>query len=55
MAEAEGVREAWLIAAAQCVIASIGPTASETIQSYGLPVDIEPTHGKMGRLVRENE
>ncbi len=53
MADAEGVREAWLAAAAKCVIASIGPTASETIQSYGLPVDIEPTHGKMGTLVRE--
>ncbi len=53
MADAEGVREAWLTAASQCVIASIGPTASETIQSYGLPVDIEPAHGKMGTLVRE--
>lgn len=53
MADMEGVREAWLTAAAKCVIASIGPTASETIQSYGLPVDIEPAHGKMGTLVRE--
>lgn len=53
MATAEGVREAWLTAAANCVVASIGPTASETIQSYGLPVDIEPAHGKMGTLVRE--
>jgi uroporphyrinogen-III synthase len=53
MADAEGVREAWLSAAAKCVITSIGPTASETIQSYGLPVDIEPAHGKMGTLVRE--
>lgn len=53
MADAEGVRAAWLAAASKCVIASIGPTASETIQSYGLPVDIEPAHGKMGTLVRE--
>lgn len=53
MADAEGVRNAWLTAASQCVIASIGPTASEMIQSYGLPVDVEPTHGKMGTLVRE--
>lgn len=53
MADVEGVREAWLAAASKCVIASIGPTASETIQSYGLPVDIEPSHGKMGTLVRE--
>ncbi len=53
MADAEGVRDEWLAAASKCVIASIGPTASETIQSYGLPVDIEPAHGKMGTLVRE--
>lgn len=52
MADAEGVRDEWLAAASKCVIASIGPTASETIQSYGLPVDIEPAHGKMGTLVR---
>jgi uroporphyrinogen-III synthase len=53
MADAEGVRDTWLTAASKCVIASIGPTATETIQSYGLPVDVEPAHGKMGTLVRE--
>lgn len=53
MAEQMGVRDAWLSAARRCVIASIGPTASETIVSYDLPVDLEPTHGKMGTLVRE--
>jgi uroporphyrinogen-III synthase len=46
-------RDAWLAAAKQCVIASIGPTASETIHSYGLPVHIEPEHPKMGPLVKE--
>ncbi len=35
------------------VIASIGPTASERIRSHGLPVDFEPSHGKMGILVKE--
>jgi uroporphyrinogen-III synthase len=35
------------------VIASIGPTASERIRSHGLPMDIEPSHGKMGILVKE--
>lgn len=53
MAEQLGVRDAWLAAARRCVIASIGPTASETIVGYDLPVDLEPTHGKMGTLVRE--
>jgi uroporphyrinogen-III synthase len=35
------------------VIASIGPTASERIRSYGLAVDFEPSHGKMGILAKE--
>ncbi len=35
------------------VIASIGPTTSEMLRKLGLPVDFEPTHGKMGQLVSE--
>lgn len=52
VAEAEGVKEAWLNAARRCVIASIGPTATETLTSLGLPPDLEPEHPKMGHLVR---
>ena len=52
VAEAAGLKEAWLAVAANCVIASIGPTASEHLQSVGLPVDLEPDHPKMGHLVR---
>lgn len=33
------------------VVASIGPTTSETLRDAGLPVDIEPEHPKMGPLV----
>jgi uroporphyrinogen-III synthase len=43
----------WLEAAGRCVIASIGPTATETLQEGGLRVDLQPTHPKMGPLVRE--
>jgi len=43
--------EAFLAAARKCVIASIGPTASETLLAAGLPPDIEPAHPKMGHLV----
>ena len=46
------MRDAWLRAANQCVIASIGPTASETLREAGLPPDIEPEHPKMGHLVQ---
>jgi uroporphyrinogen decarboxylase len=33
------------------VIASIGPTTSETLHEFELQVDLEPEHGKMGHLV----
>ena len=35
------------------VIASVGPIASERLRSYGLPVDLEPSHPRMGTLVKE--
>jgi uroporphyrinogen-III synthase len=34
-------------------IASIGPVTSEALGEYGIPADLEPTHPKMGFLVRE--
>lgn len=35
------------------VVASVGPTASERLRHYGWPVDLEPSHPKMGILVKE--
>ena len=35
------------------VIASIGPLTSETLRQHGIAVDLEPTHPKMGFLVKE--
>jgi uroporphyrinogen-III synthase len=35
------------------VIASIGPTTTETLEEYGLAADITPSHPKMGFLVKE--
>ena len=37
----------------QMMIASIGPMASEALREHGLHVDFEPTHPKMGFLVKE--
>jgi uroporphyrinogen-III synthase len=37
----------------QMVIASIGPTTTETLEEFGLQPDITPTHPKMGFLVKE--
>ena len=35
------------------VVASIGPTASERLRHYEWPIDLEPSHPKMGILVKE--
>jgi uroporphyrinogen decarboxylase len=35
------------------VVASIGPTTSEMLREQDLPVDLEPSHSKMGHLVNE--
>lgn len=35
------------------VVASIGPTTSEMLRNESLPVDMEPSHPKMGHLVTE--
>jgi uroporphyrinogen-III synthase len=36
------------------MIASIGPTTSETLAELGVPADFEPSHPKMGFLVNES-
>lgn len=38
---------------ARMVIASIGPTTSEELRRHGVAADLEPSHPKMGLLVRE--
>jgi uroporphyrinogen-III synthase len=38
---------------ARMVVASIGPTTSEELRQQGIQVDMEPSHPKMGLLVRE--
>lgn len=48
-----GSEEPWRAAAARSVVASIGPTCSEALREVGLRVDLEPSHPKMGTLVRE--
>jgi uroporphyrinogen-III synthase len=35
------------------LVASVGPTTSETLEEYGVRVDFEPSHPKMGFLVQE--
>jgi uroporphyrinogen-III synthase len=37
----------------RAVIGSIGPVTSETLREYGIASDLEPSHPKMGFLVKE--
>ncbi len=54
IAERMHLKEKWLAAAQNCVIGSIGPTASERLRGLQLPPDLEPSHPKMAHLIRES-
>ena len=47
MKEQDALRRALL----RMVVASIGPTTSETLREHGIAPDLEPAHPKMGYLV----
>ena len=51
--EQKGTTAQFKGACKKMVVASIGPTASERLRHYDLPIDFEPTHPKMGVLVKE--
>jgi len=53
IAEEMKVREDLVSALNRAVIASVGPVTSEALKEYGINVDLEPTHPKMGFLVKE--
>jgi uroporphyrinogen-III synthase len=53
VAETMGLRDAVADRLRRMVIASIGPTTSEELQRHGIEADLEPSHPKMGFLVRE--
>jgi uroporphyrinogen-III synthase len=48
-----GQLDAFRRAVNRMVVGSIGPIAGERLRSEGLPVDLEPSHPKMGILVKE--
>jgi len=53
VAEEMSSRDALVAALRRITVASIGPVTSEALGEYGIPVTLEPTHPKMGFLVRE--
>jgi uroporphyrinogen-III synthase len=52
-AQQQGRRAEVLDALKKTFIASIGPTCSESLRAVGLTPTLEPSHPKMGVLVRE--
>jgi uroporphyrinogen-III synthase len=53
LAEASGQVEKLRAAFTNVVVASIGPSTSETLRNFGIHVDLQPEHPKMGMLVKE--
>jgi len=53
LVEQEAKTEFFKVACKKVVVASIGPTASERLRHYDLPIDFEPSRSKMGVLVKE--
>jgi uroporphyrinogen-III synthase len=53
IAKQDSKKDALKASMERVVKASIGPTTSETLRSYGLLVDLEASHPKMGFLVKE--
>ncbi len=53
MLEKDGKIEPFRAALRKMVVASIGPTASERLRHHEWPIDLEPSHPKMGVLVKE--
>ncbi len=51
--EKDGKIEPFRAAFKKMVVASIGPTASERLRHHEWPIDLEPSHPKMGILVKE--
>ena len=53
LAEAEGIGDGVKRGFARMAVGSIGPVCTEQIRAYGLRVDFEPEHSKLGHLVKE--
>lgn len=53
VAEAQGIADGTLTGLRKAMIASIGPTTTEALEEFGLSPGMEPSHPKMGFLVRE--
>lgn len=53
MAREQGIETEVLNGLRSAFVASIGPATTEALEEYGVPPDFEPSHPKMGFLVKE--
>lgn len=53
VADEMGVETAARAGLTKCMVASIGPTTTEALEEFGIHPAMEPSHPKMGILVRE--
>ncbi len=53
VAKQEGIEAEALDALRKCRVMSIGPTTTEALEEFGVTPELEPSHPKMGFLVRE--
>jgi uroporphyrinogen decarboxylase len=53
VAAEDGGKERLMEALEKVVVASVGPTCSETLMGHGIAIDLEPVRPKMGPLVQE--
>jgi uroporphyrinogen-III synthase len=53
VADEMNLRDRVILALQRIVVASIGPVTSETLRNFGIAVDLEPSHPRMGFLVKE--
>jgi uroporphyrinogen-III synthase len=53
IADAEGLEDQVRHALGRMVVASVGPSTTETLRELEIPPDLEPSHPKMGFLVNE--
>ena len=53
MAREQGIEDAMMNALRRCLTGSIGPTTTEALEEFGIQPTLEPSHPKMGILVKE--
>ncbi len=53
VARALGIEDAALASLRKCQVCSIGPTTTEALEEFGIHPAMEPSHPKMGILVKE--